>query len=989
MILLLLCAWASEAEDFLAQAHVAFEAHDLEQAESLYAAALDADVELIDALRGREEIRALKADLARRQKAGTTRFERWDTGEERAPKDCETVLRYFQRMVEWRDAFPEIGNSYDRILDACAGAHLDQSRDFLDVIGDPFQARQQAEAAIALGPAGAVLAKAQQALADAESRMMENGGIARAAELLTEDEGSGWEEAVARFEVQLRDNPDDVEAKQGLVDALRTGADVLIRQADALATVGIPIDALRLLGQAGALPIDDKAVAERIDSATTRGRTAAAEMYVSWSQERLGAGFTGDAYLYARMASALDRKLKAARDAEKAAKKAAEAATDVSLFIALPDKEDVDFTDIAEPLKKAIESRIEYNRKFKRWGVTVITDPKRASEADLLVLSKWLSVDHAQAEPGETKQLSAKFIAYKEEVPNPRWAHAQQEVARRKGDLASAANPTEKMGAQIGLAMAEGILNGMTPTIWKDRYDTHDYEVAWDWARIGGEVGFRMRSSLVAHDVGGFCPVAKLKWEDKIVTEPVVIEADPSVHRPHQVLEPVHASTVPPDLDRRMDAAMNVLAAQTAGNLEFHLESHGDRFWTMANEVPVLFQPNFLVMVEVAKKRLSSPRMATKWAQEELFELTGYDWKKDAVVLDRVPPSPSAEEVATAREQIKQQLSRDLGTDFLCREATMDMEQLLADNPPDGEFFALHLNGRIAARGEVLASNPVGPWSFWHENGEQRAVGSFDAEGRRQGGWHSFHDNGKRAEKGDYNEGDKQDAWTSWYPHGQKETKREYVSGVLEGKVTNWWGNGKKKSEGFHKQDERDGTWTHWWDNGNKSGAGSYDLGARQGMWTDWYSNGKKESKGEWRGDDHVGDWQEWHDNGKKRLQGTYDSEMRRQGLFQGWHQNGKQSFQATYVNHVKHGDFTSWYDHGKPESKGAYVADMKDGRWMEWHNSKKKKSKGSWEKGVQIGKWMTWDSRGKLSSKGSYELGQQKGKWIETDGGRKRKNWY
>ena len=58
-----------------------------------------------------------------------------------------------------------------------------------------------------------------------------------------------------------------------------------------------------------------------------------------------------------------------------------------------------------------------------------------------------------------------------------------------------------------------------------------------------------------------------------------------------------------------------------------------------------------------------------------------------------------------------------------------------------------------------------GAWTFWHENGEKWADGTF-TDGRRDGAWTFWYENGQKASEGTYIDG-RRDKWTAWAEDGQ------------------------------------------------------------------------------------------------------------------------------------------------------------------------------------------------------------------------------
>jgi len=107
---------------------------------------------------------------------------------------------------------------------------------------------------------------------------------------------------------------------------------------------------------------------------------------------------------------------------------------------------------------------------------------------------------------------------------------------------------------------------------------------------------------------------------------------------------------------------------------------------------------------------------------------------------------------------------------------------------------------------------------------------------------------GEKDFEGSYKDGKKDGLWTVWYENGQKKEEGTYKDGESDGLVTSWYENGQKKYEGNYKQDALgngipDGLVTSWYENGQKKYEAKYKDGKKDGLWTVWYENGQKKKK--------------------------------------------------------------------------------------------------------------------------------------------------
>jgi antitoxin component YwqK of YwqJK toxin-antitoxin module len=121
-----------------------------------------------------------------------------------------------------------------------------------------------------------------------------------------------------------------------------------------------------------------------------------------------------------------------------------------------------------------------------------------------------------------------------------------------------------------------------------------------------------------------------------------------------------------------------------------------------------------------------------------------------------------------------------------------------------------------------------------YPNGFMKWKGKWK-NGKTEGKWTYWHDNGKKSTEVIYKDGKQDGNWTEWHDNGQK--SMEYK----DGKRTYWHKNGKKSSEGLEKDGKRHGKWTYWYDNGKKWMEGLEKDGKRHGKWTEWYETGARE----------------------------------------------------------------------------------------------------------------------------------------------------
>ncbi|MBT3220977.1 MAG: hypothetical protein HN348_17980, partial [Proteobacteria bacterium] len=566
------------AEELLAQGNEALEAYDLYTAQYAFEAALEADAELIDALRGRQEVLNQRQDLTRKLEQGATRLTRLKESDPRSARECRTLLSFYKRILMWAPSEPQIETDHELVFNECVDIHMDRGTHFFEELEDYYQATVEFKAVIELAPKTRILRKAEGLHHEAEQKLKTQGGIIEAARLV-EEEPERFREAILRYELELRDDPKSAAAKEGIEAALNGGTRVLMNRATEEARSGDPIRALLSYEEAKELGSKDKPLLRQLDDDAKSTRTLAAKAYQVRGDAATEQGFYGLALLYHRMAKSLDTALAGAKAGVRDAEKKAEEAIDLQLLVALPDKRDFNFRGLATDLRVAIEELIEEEKRFKRWGIHNVTaaDLEAGVEPNAVLRSAYLKVETHR--DSAVVDRSKQYIHLQTTHPNPHYGRTQRDLELTKARLAEAHDELSRAVVEIAISAHKALLASIPPQIKKQNYKTHHYKVTEEVAQIRGDVGFKIRSALTGQDFGQFCPVSKLTYEDYIVTEPIVVDGDPDLDRPRQVLQDTHSSSVPKNDQVLIDAMVATTAKQAVGNLLFSLENHADRFW--------------------------------------------------------------------------------------------------------------------------------------------------------------------------------------------------------------------------------------------------------------------------------------------------------------------------------------------------------------------------------------------------------------------------
>ena len=93
---------------------------------------------------------------------------------------------------------------------------------------------------------------------------------------------------------------------------------------------------------------------------------------------------------------------------------------------------------------------------------------------------------------------------------------------------------------------------------------------------------------------------------------------------------------------------------------------------------------------------------------------------------------------------------------------------------------------------------------------------NYNINGKREGKWISYYENGQIKKEGNYMNGWYYGSWNSYYENGQIESKENFSNQKREGKWISYYENGQIKTEGNYKYGKRKDKWTSYDENGMK-----------------------------------------------------------------------------------------------------------------------------------------------------------------------------
>lgn len=137
-----------------------------------------------------------------------------------------------------------------------------------------------------------------------------------------------------------------------------------------------------------------------------------------------------------------------------------------------------------------------------------------------------------------------------------------------------------------------------------------------------------------------------------------------------------------------------------------------------------------------------------------------------------------------------------------------------------------HPNGLPLAQGFLCNGQPIGPWTYWADDGKPIMRGTYAYGGKRDG------------------------EWTAWHP------------------------NGRQRMRGTYRFGKEHGRFGYWYDNGVPSMRGVYDEGLRHGHWDAWHHDGMRAMSGDYIQGKKVGPWQFWDEDGRPLTEVDYSLQI-------------------------------------------------------------------------------------------------------------------
>jgi antitoxin component YwqK of YwqJK toxin-antitoxin module len=311
---------------------------------------------------------------------------------------------------------------------------------------------------------------------------------------------------------------------------------------------------------------------------------------------------------------------------------------------------------------------------------------------------------------------------------------------------------------------------------------------------------------------------------------------------------------------------------------------------------------------------------------------------------------------------------------------------------------------------------------------DRQRINRKDGNGRKQGRWYTFYDNGTLKAEVTYRDGMKNGYLKEYAENGDLLRINKFIDDEIQNEAAEiqkldiqneYYPNGKVKvsamfrngiPEGVRREYGADGNVekAYLYKNGVIAGEGIVkDDGNRDGPWKDFYAGGSLKAEGNYVNGIQTGEWKYYHQNGKIEQTGRFGKQGKYEGTWKWYFDNGQLLKEENYRNGLRDGVSAEYDETGKVIEEGEFVNGNEDGPWFEltgdnfirgtyrdgqrsgmWYNFYLDRTetktdsicyfKGSFIDDNPNGKHIYYWENGKVKDEGSYVNGRKEGDWYK-----------
>lgn len=228
---------------------------------------------------------------------------------------------------------------------------------------------------------------------------------------------------------------------------------------------------------------------------------------------------------------------------------------------------------------------------------------------------------------------------------------------------------------------------------------------------------------------------------------------------------------------------------------------------------------------------------------------------------------------------------------------SFEMAESILEYYPNGEKLYIkndsvtkewYSNGDVKlwiTKDTVLLHLPKGEIKTYHTNGQLYSHYVYDQNGKENGPYSIYYDNGELWEQGTMKDGENHGNLKKWYNNKQLAEDHQIVNGNIEGKFVRYYDDGQLWKEFHYKDGELHGAYKKWWKNGQVAEDHQMVNGLIDGEYIRYYDNGQMWRKFSYKNGDLIGEATTWWANGQMASKCDYSSGNKK---CQKWDDKGK-----------------------------------------------------------------------------------------------------
>lgn len=299
----------------------------------------------------------------------------------------------------------------------------------------------------------------------------------------------------------------------------------------------------------------------------------------------------------------------------------------------------------------------------------------------------------------------------------------------------------------------------------------------------------------------------------------------------------------------------------------------------------------------------------------------------------------------------------------------------------EGEWLGYDNQGRLDRKISYQNGEKNGPETGFIAGTNQWDERGQNVDGKRDGIWETRHGSGDGCiSKGAYVADQKNGEWEEcsqdaksrkWY----RSFAGKYLDGFRHGPAVVYDADGKKIAEGEYFADTSEEC------RKNPPGGRSENCGKRDGEWKIYFPDGKLAMQGSYdrASGNRSGNWVEYYQSGEKMAEGPRDHTRR--GRWKFYDKRGGILFEGDFNGNDFSPVYAVVYENGRKTSEGQLSIGLIK---YEVETDSIKVSKL-----IQNGQWVLYDASGRKIGEGEMVAGKKNGKWLESAGGRTETNCY